>query len=464
MVQDQRGATSQGSSLPALPGVPPSVSAPIDGLNEDVDVLFHLGLRVARSPGSGRCPPGTDDVVGLFRAVTHAVLCGSGSRARALAAAFAGPAGEGLLDLTRTDRYALFRTAGGRVVVASHGIGRPSVSVVLNELTKLFRYARAGDSQATEGAGDGRRGVDSGTLDLPPVTYYRVGTCGGIGVPAGSLVLTSRVVDGQLRGEATTTVLGVPRSEPAVFDDRVVAALAAYARTVDWGGGGKADGRAGAPDAVNRVVVGTTATLDGFYEEQGRMDGASCSFDDAHRTAWLRTAYDVGVRNFEVRMCMPAAIRARKTRVGGVLRGGQFGRPCSTALRRNVSHSVVQAGSERKLRGPLARSVTTSRDRNAHFPSPHNHTTTHLPPCLLVGRFSISVQMEGLEFAAFTHRHSIPAAMACVALINRLDGDQVSSPPAVLAAWEADLIRLIVGFVRHRLEGEAAGATEVGAS
>lgn len=67
MVQDQRGATSQGSSLPALPGVPPSVSAPIDGLNEDVDVLFHLGLRVARSPGSGRCPPGTDDVVGLFR-------------------------------------------------------------------------------------------------------------------------------------------------------------------------------------------------------------------------------------------------------------------------------------------------------------------------------------------------------------------------------------------------------------
>lgn len=257
------------------------------------------------------------------------------------------------------------------MVVASHGIGRPSVSVVLNELTKLFRYARAGDSQATEGAGDGRRGVDSGTLDLPPVTYYRVGTCGGIGVPAGSLVLTSRVVDGQLRGEATSTVLGVPRSEPAVFDDRVVAALAAYARTVDWGGGGKADGRAGAPDAVSRVVVGTTATLDGFYEEQGRMDGASCSFDDAHRTAWLRTAYDVGVRNFE---------------------------------------------------------------------------------------------MEGLEFAAFTHRHSIPAAMACVALINRLDGDQVSSPPAVLAAWEADLIRLIVGFVRHRLEGEAAGATEVGAS
>lgn len=75
-----------------------------------------------------------------------------------------------------------------------------------------------------------------------------------------------------------------------------------------------------------------------------------------------------------------------------------------------------------------------------------------------------SGQMEGLEFAAFTHRHGIPAAMACVALINRLDGDQVTSPPSQIAAWEADLIRLIVGFVHHRLEEEVASATEAGAS
>lgn len=65
--------------------------------------------------------------------------------------------------------------------------------------------------------------------------------------------------------------------------------------------------------------------------------------------------------------------------------------------------------------------------------------------------------MEGLAFAAFTHHHRIPAAMVCVALLNRLEGDQVDFPSEVLAAWEKDLIRLIVGFVRHRLEGEAAG-------
>lgn len=98
------------------------------------------------------------------------------------------------------------------------------------------------------------------------------------------------------------------------------------------------------------------------------------------------------------------------------------------------------------------------------------HSTTNLPPSCLARAFMsrgllfFLAQMEGLEFAAFTHRHGIPAAMACVALLNRLEGDQVSSPPAVLAAWEADLIRLVVGFVRHRLEEEAAGVTEAAAS
>lgn len=362
-------------SPPAAGDPPHPAGAPTGGDTADVDVLFHLGLRVARSAGGGRPPPpGTDDAVALFGRVTHAVLCGSASRACALAEAFAdATAGEAPLDLTRTDRYALWRTAGGRVVVASHGIGRPSVSVVLHELTKLFRYARAGNGQASRDTVNGRGGVGGGTGDLPPVTYYRVGTCGGIGVPAGTLVLTARVVDGQLRGEAVSTVLGVRRAEPAVLDERVVATLATYARTVDWGRGGSggADEVPTAADAGGRVVVGTTVTLDGFYEEQGRMDGASCEFDDARRAAWLRAAYDAGVRNFE---------------------------------------------------------------------------------------------MEGLEFAAFTHRHGIPAAMACVALLNRLEGDQVSSPPAVLAAWEADLIRLVVGFVRHRLEEEAAGVTEAAAS
>ncbi|OSX74014.1 hypothetical protein BU14_0314s0017 [Porphyra umbilicalis] len=357
---------------------PPALASPLPSgtpcPTAAVDVLFHLGLRVARNPGAAATD--TDDVAALFGRVTHAVLCGSASRARALAAAFADDAAGGVTDVTRTDRYALFLSAGGRVAVASHGIGRPSVGIVLHELTKLFRYARAGGVDGATAA------ASAATAALPPVTYYRVGTCGGVGVEAGTLVLTRNVVDGRLRGEVGTTVLGVSRTEAAVLDPATVASLTAYARGVVGGkappppslGDGGGAGRCGGGDptaharhcaALHQVVVGTTATLDGFYEEQGRMDGASCSFDEAQRAAWLRHAHEAGVRNFE---------------------------------------------------------------------------------------------MEGLEFAAFTHRHGIPAAMACVALLNRLNGDQVTSPPDQLAAWEDSLIRLIVGYVQQRLEGESTAA------
>jgi len=301
-------------------------------------VLFHLGLRVARNPGAAATD--TDDVAALFGRVTHAVLCGSASRARALAAAFADDAAGGVTDVTRTDRYALFLSAGGRVAVASHGIGRPSVGIVLHELTKLFRYARAGGVDGATAA------ASAATAALPPVTYYRVGTCGGVGVEAGTLVLTRNVVDGRLRGEVGTTVLGVSRTEAAVLDPATVASLTAYARGVVGGkappppslGDGGGAGRCGGGDptaharhcaALHQVVVGTTATLDGFYEEQGRMDGASCSFDEAQRAAWLRHAHEAGVNNFEV--------RTKGGGAGGLRRAGRV------ALGRGqlaVAHSV----------------------------------------------------------------------------------------------------------------------------
>ena len=40
-------------------------------------------------------------------------------------------------------RYALYKV--GPVICASHGIGQPSMSVVLHELVKLARYARMQD-------------------------------------------------------------------------------------------------------------------------------------------------------------------------------------------------------------------------------------------------------------------------------------------------------------------------------
>lgn len=68
------------------------------------------------------------------------------------------PIGQDLKDITREgDRYSLYKV--GPVIFANHGIGCPSLSVLLNEIMKLLVYAQCKD-----------------------VTFFRVGTCGGIGL------------------------------------------------------------------------------------------------------------------------------------------------------------------------------------------------------------------------------------------------------------------------------------------
>ncbi len=66
----------------------------------------------------------------------------------------------------------------GPIMFVNHGIGCPSLSVVLNEVVKLIHYAGCKD-----------------------VTFFRVGTCGGLGVRPGTLVITEEAVDGLLRPE-----------------------------------------------------------------------------------------------------------------------------------------------------------------------------------------------------------------------------------------------------------------------
>ncbi len=67
-------------------------------------------------------------------------------------------------------RYVIFKV--GPVLVASHGIGGPSLSILLNEFARLLKYADAN------------------------AMWFRIGTSGGVGVQAGTLVITSSAVNG----------------------------------------------------------------------------------------------------------------------------------------------------------------------------------------------------------------------------------------------------------------------------
>ena len=63
----------------------------------------------------------------------------------------------------------------GPVLSVSHGMGVPSLSILLHELIKLMWHA----------------GVED------PI-FFRIGTCGGVGLTGGTVVITEEAVDGRL--------------------------------------------------------------------------------------------------------------------------------------------------------------------------------------------------------------------------------------------------------------------------
>ena len=71
------------------------------------------------------------------------------------------------------NRYSMFKV--GPVLAISHGMGIPSITILLHEVIKLLAHAGVKD----------------------PV-FFRIGTCGGIGLEGGTVVVTEEVLNGEL--------------------------------------------------------------------------------------------------------------------------------------------------------------------------------------------------------------------------------------------------------------------------
>ena len=148
---------------------------------------------------------------------------------------------------------------GHKVLVCSHGMGGPSISILLNEVAKLLKYAKA----------------DS--------IWLRLGTCGGVGVAPGTVAISEASVNGALEPYLKATVLGKEVKRPAQFDSTLNADIKELAESLGY-----------------PVVLGKTMTADDFYEGQGRLDGAICDYTEADKFEFLNRAYEAGVRNIEM--------------------------------------------------------------------------------------------------------------------------------------------------------------------
>ncbi|XP_067936221.1 uridine phosphorylase 1-like [Watersipora subatra] len=235
----------------------------------DEDILFHLNMSTK-----------THNFKELFGDVKFVCIGGSPSRMLTVAKYLAQelsyhvPSNFELTNMTKSsDRFVLYKV--GPVISASHGVGVPSMSVLLLELLKLLSHAEAKD-----------------------VTLFRLGTSGGIGVEPGTVVVTSEPLNG----------LGMPKYEQIILGERVTSEAVLDEEL------GDSIKNCQPADLDFDVVRGKTICANDFYQEQGRVDGAICNHTEEDKFRYLEKLQKLGVRNFEME-CVALAAITRKVKL-----------------------------------------------------------------------------------------------------------------------------------------------------
>ncbi len=230
----------------------------LDGSHEDV--YYHFGVA------------SSDPLLEELREVRAVILAGSGGRIKEFADRWSElHGGARVVSFPKEDRFVTRYTAG--VLFASHGMGMPSASIALQELMRLVFFLKRGDLDA-----------------MDDVFWCRVGTSGGVGLPGGTVVVSSEGLMADLKpyrllrgGEGEYWFDG---TFPAATREAILAA------------------NAGVEDLS--VVAGKTVAGNEFFLEQFRLDGAVCFETPETKMAWLRWLDDNGVRNIEMEGAMLA--------------------------------------------------------------------------------------------------------------------------------------------------------------
>lgn len=228
------------------------------------DHLYHLALSTA-----------THDLKEMFGDLKFICMGGTPTRMEQFAR-FAKqslgvklPTGSDLYDISHYSyRYSMYKV--GPVLSVSHGMGAPSLSILLHEIFKLMHYAECKD-----------------------VVLMRIGTSGGIGIPPGSVVVSDATVSGALREELEIYILGELVVRPAVLDTKLAQDIVSIGRK--W-------------EPKLNIVTGKTMCTHDFYEGQGRLDGAFCHYTEKMKFDFLERLRSINVVNIEMEATLFAAM------------------------------------------------------------------------------------------------------------------------------------------------------------
>ncbi|KAH8381761.1 hypothetical protein KR009_000034 [Drosophila setifemur] len=281
------------------------------------DFLYHLNINVANTGD-------TSDIQKCFGHVRVVCMGGTGSRMRDLALylrkVLNDPDTSEPVDLCEAGRrYAMYKV--GPVLCVSHGVGSTTMSVVLHELIKLVKYAACQD----------------------PV-FLRIGTCGGLGIPPGTVVVTKNAFNGLLRNEHEIAILGQRVVRPAQFPESVIKDIMAYGASADDGFLTISANTMGTDcfyeGKCTRFPETPMLNVDFHFPGQGRVDGAICEYTEADKMAFLQKCHDVGIRNIEMEASMFASVTQKV--------GVKAGDICVTIVNRLNGDQVSQVTMEHK--------------------------------------------------------------------------------------------------------------------
>ncbi|XP_026753462.1 uridine phosphorylase 1-like [Galleria mellonella] len=231
-------------------------------LNLDEDVLYHLAFTNK-----------SIDLEAKFGDVKFVCTGGTKERLKEFALYMAQRLGikiEGDLRdwAEKSKRFAMYKV--GPILAFNHGIGIPSMTIALQEVIKMLFYAKAKN----------------------PI-FFRIGTCGGLGVEAGSVVISKWGLNGYLNKSYDLPVLGKTYSMPSFLDRRVAQELYLVAK-----------------ESKNdfQTYLGGTMGSEDFYRGQARLDGPFCNHTKEEKMTFLKELASRGVKNIEMEATAFAAL------------------------------------------------------------------------------------------------------------------------------------------------------------
>lgn len=215
-----------------------------DFLKLDVDYLYHLGID------------SSIDLVKLFGNVRWVIFTRSNHDAQLVAHTVTkklyaiNEDNFELNPLYKTERFYFYHIQD--IIIVSTGIGIPSTSICLNEITKLLIHAKVKNP-----------------------TYLHIGSASGIGLALGTLLINDKAVNTKFESVFNTIECGTTQSYPAHFNNLLSNSLYQYAKKhaelnnilrTNLYQYAKTHGDF-------NVKLGSVITTNDYYDEQARLDG-----------------------------------------------------------------------------------------------------------------------------------------------------------------------------------------------